>query len=81
MYEDPSYCLKNNRKESKFIVLIVTFHFMCACLTAIRKNMTGSKFGDLLLEAGLIRSESIKWVSSGKQSGVLYIATKWFWKA
>ena len=46
--------------------MIGTFHLICAYLKAIGKKMSGSGFSDILLEAGLIGTGSLKGVLSGK---------------
>ena len=53
-------------KYSTHIILIGTFHLSCAFMKMLAKKMEGSGFSDILLEADLIGSGSIKGVLSGK---------------
>ncbi len=55
------------QRFEKHIVLIGTFHLVCAYLKMIGKKMNGSGLSDVLLEADLITSGSLKGVESGKQ--------------
>lgn len=48
-------------------VYIGTFHLVCAYLKMIGKKMNGSGLSDIMLEAELITSGSLKGVESGKQ--------------
>ena len=54
-------------RYKKHIILIGTFHLVCAYLKMIGKKMNGSGLADILLEAGLISSGSLNGVLSGKQ--------------
>ena len=57
----------NNPKQyEKHIVLIGTFHLVCAYLKMVGKKMDGSGLSDILLESGLIASGSLQGVISGK---------------
>lgn len=53
-------------KYSKHIILIGTFHLVCAYMKMIGKKMVGSGLEDVLLEAGLISGGSLSGVLSGK---------------
>ena len=53
-------------KYKNHIVMIGTFHVICAYFKMIGKKMNGSGFSDVLLEAGLISSGSLQGVLSGK---------------
>ena len=55
------------QRYQNHIILIGTFHLVCAYLKMIGKKMDGSGLSDVLLEAGLITSGSLKGVESGKQ--------------
>ena len=46
--------------------MIGTFHLICAYLKMVGKEMAGSGFSDILLEAGLISPDSIEGVLKGK---------------
>jgi len=63
-----AYPLIWNQPEryEKHIVLIGTFHLICAYLKMVGKKMEGSGLSDILLEAGLIASGSLQGVLSGK---------------
>ncbi len=50
----------------KHIILIGTFHLVCAYLKIVGKKMFGSGLPDILLEAGFISSDSIDAILSGK---------------
>ncbi|XP_046346792.1 uncharacterized protein LOC124127441 [Haliotis rufescens] len=56
----------NQTKYEKHIILIGTFHLVCAYMKMIGKKMNGSGLSDILLESGLIASGSITGVLSGK---------------
>ena len=56
----------NQVRYEKHIILIGTFHLICAYMKMIGKKMNGSGLSDILLEAGLIVSGSIEGVLSGK---------------
>ena len=56
----------NPKRYEKHIVLIGTFHLVCAYLKMVGKKMDGSGLSDILLEAGLIASGSLQGVISGK---------------
>ena len=56
----------NPNKYQKHVVLIGTFHLVCAHLKMVGKKMAGSGLSDILLEAGLIASGSLEGVMSGK---------------
>ncbi len=53
-------------RYEKHIILIGTFHLVCAYLKMVGKNNIIFYFSDILLEAGLISSGSIEGVLSGK---------------
>ena len=53
-------------KYKKHIVLIGTFHVICAYTKMLGKKMAGSGLEDILLEAGLMSSGSMKGVMTGK---------------
>ena len=53
-------------KYKKHIVLIGTFHIVCAYMKMIAKKMNGSGFSDILIESGLMTSGSMVSVLSGK---------------
>ena len=59
----------NPQRYSKHIVLIGTFHLVCAYLKMIGKKMAGTGFDDIFTEAGLITCGSFKGVMSGKNYG------------
>ena len=52
----------NPKRYEKHIVLIGTFHLVCAYLKMVGKKMDGSGLSDILLEAGLIASGSLQGV-------------------
>ena len=57
----------NNQAEyDKHIILIGTFHLVCACMKMIGKRVNGSGLSDILLEAELMSSCSLQGVLSGK---------------
>ena len=56
----------NPDKYKHQIIMIGTFHLICAYLKTIGKKMEGTGFSDILIEAGLIGSSSLKGVMSGK---------------
>ena len=56
----------NPVKYSKHIVLIGTFHLICAYLKMVGKKMDGSGLSDIMIEAGLMTSGSLSGVLSGK---------------
>ena len=53
-------------KYKKHIVLIGTFHIVCAYMKMMAKKMKGSGFSDILIESGLMTSGSMVSVLSGK---------------
>ena len=53
-------------KYKSHIILIGTFHLVCAYMKMMGKKMAGSGLSDILLEAGLIGSGSLTGVLSGK---------------
>ena len=55
----------NPVKYEKHIVLIGTFHIVCAYMKMIGKKMNGSGFCDILIESGLMTSGSMQSVISG----------------
>ena len=63
-----AYPLIWNQPEryANHIILIGTFHLSSACMKMLAKKMEGSGFSDILLEADLIGTGSIKGVLSGK---------------
>ena len=52
--------------ERTHIVMVGTFHLVCAYFKIVRKKMAGSGLSDVLFEAGLIVSVSVHGVLSGK---------------
>ena len=56
----------NPQKYKNHIILIGTFHLVCAYLKMVGKKMAGSGLSDVLLEAGLTGSGSIQGVLKGK---------------
>jgi hypothetical protein len=56
----------NPHTYEKHIVMIGTFHLICAYLKMVGKKMAGSGLSDVLLEAGLIGTGSIQGVLKGK---------------
>lgn len=55
----------NMQRYKDHIIMIGTFHLACAYMKMLGKKMEGSGFSDILLEAGLITSGSLKGVTSG----------------
>ena len=53
-------------KYVQHIILIVAFHFNCACMKIISRKMNGSSFSEILLEAALYASGYLQGVLSGK---------------
>jgi len=53
-------------KYQKHIILIGTFHLVCAYMRVLGKKMAGSGLADVLIEAGLISTGSLMGVMSGK---------------
>ena len=60
----------------KHIVLIGTFHLTMAYFKMLGKKLEGSGIEDIILEAGLSRSESIQAIMTGKIMNVHFIAIK-----
>ena len=58
--------LYNPQRYSKHVVLIGTFHSVCAYMKMVGEKMAGTSFNDVLIEAGLIPCESLM---SGKNYG------------
>lgn len=56
----------NPQKYKNHIILIGTFHLVCAYVKMVGKKMAGSGLSDVLLEAGLTGSGSIQGVLRGK---------------
>ena len=56
----------NPVRYEKHIVLIGTFHLVCAYMKMVGKKMIGSGLSDILLEAGLIGLGSVEGVMSGR---------------
>ena len=54
------------KKYKKHVVLIGTFHIICAYMKMLGKKMKGSGFEDILIESGLMTSGSMVSVLSGK---------------
>jgi len=54
------------QKYEKHIILIGTFHLVCAYMKMIGKKMAGTGLRDVLVEAGLISGGSLDGVISGK---------------
>ncbi|KAG1662667.1 Multidrug resistance-associated protein 4 [Nymphon striatum] len=48
------------------IVMIGSFHLVCAYLKMVGKKMSGSGFSEIMLESGLMSSGSLKGVTTGK---------------
>ena len=61
----------NPDKYEKHIVMIGTFHIVCAYLKMIGKKMEGTGLVDILIQAGLIGSGSVNGVTSGKHYGLM----------
>ncbi|XP_068203606.1 uncharacterized protein [Palaemon carinicauda] len=57
---------KNPDTYKDHIVMIGTFHTVCAYLKMVGKKMDGSGFSEILLEAGLMSSGSLQGVITGK---------------
>ena len=53
-------------KYANHIILIGTFHLVCAYMRVIGKKMAGSGLADVLMESGLISGGSLAGVMSGK---------------
>ena len=53
-------------RYNKYILLIGTFHLICAYFHVIGKKMKGCGFSDVLLEAELAKSGTVHGVMSGK---------------
>ena len=53
-------------KYKNHIVMVGTFHLVCAYFKMVGKKLAGSGLSDVLLEAGLIVSVSVHGVLSGK---------------
>ena len=53
-------------KYANHIILLGTFHLICAYFKMVGKKMAGSGLPDILLEAGLITSGSVDGVMKGK---------------
>ncbi|KAL8620245.1 hypothetical protein ACOMHN_061436 [Nucella lapillus] len=53
-------------RYQQHIILVGTFHTICAYLKVIGKKMEGSGLSDIMQEAGLITSGSVNGVMSGK---------------
>jgi len=58
---------KYPEKYRNHIVMIGSFHVVCAYFKMVGKKMAGSGLSDILLEAGLLTSGTINGVMSGKQ--------------
>ena len=58
---------KNPERYKDHIIMIGSFHVVCAYLKMVGKKMDGSGLSDVLLEAGLMTSGSVQAVLSGKQ--------------
>ena len=56
----------SGERYKNHIILIGTFHLLCAYMRAIGKKMAGSGLEEVFLEAGLIGSGSLSGVMSGK---------------
>ena len=54
-------------RYQKHIVVIGSFHAVCAYIKMVGKKMQGTGLGDILIEAGLISSGSLHGVLMGKQ--------------
>jgi len=54
------------QNHEKHIILVGTFHLVCAHMKMIGKKMVGTGLGDALVEAGLISGGSLDGVISGK---------------
>ena len=58
---------KNPERYKDHIVMIGSFHVVCAFMKMVGKKMEGSGLSDVLLEAGLMTSGSVHAVLAGKQ--------------
>ena len=56
---------KNPEFYDDHIVMIGSFHLICAYLKKIGKKMNESRIADVLLEAGVMSIESVNGVMSG----------------
>ena len=66
MYESTPLGLDDPGKYKNHIVMVGTFHLVCAYFKTVGKKMAGSGLSDVLLEAGLIGTGSVHGVLSGK---------------
>ena len=70
----------NGPEQYKYhIVMLGSFHVICAFLKALGKKMCGSGIADIFIEAGLITSGCINGVMSGKyyNRAILYVIRQW----
>ena len=54
-------------RYNKHVILVGTFHLLCAYMKMLGEKMAGSGLSDILLEAGLISGGSLTGVMSGKR--------------
>ena len=57
---------QNHAKFDDNIIRIGVFHTICSLFGALGKHMQGSHFEDIVIEAGICASGSLKKVMSGK---------------
>ena len=72
---------KNPELYDDHIVMIGSFHLICAYLKMIGKKMNESGLADVLLEAGVISVGSMNVVKSGKNYSCAINCTKSWLKA
>ena len=60
------YTWNDPYQYDKDILLIGTFHLICAFFNVIRKKMNGCGFSDVLIEAELVKSGTVHGVMGGK---------------
>ena len=72
---------KNPEFYDDHIVMIGSFHLICAHLKMIGKKMNESGLADVLLEAGVISVGSMNGVMSGKNCSCAINCTKLWLKA
>ncbi len=58
---------KNPERYKDHIIMIGSFHVVCAYMKMVGKKMDGSGLSDVLLEAGLVTSGSVPGILAGKQ--------------
>ena len=57
---------QNLQEFSNVVIRLGVFHFICAYMGAVEKNLRGSGFEEIILEAGICASGSIEKVMTGK---------------